>query len=78
MPEKDADLDNDKSNETDQDVKVESESLKSLSFCQRMRALSPHHFPLKNQMRGKIVIYMDLLRSGSHSSESCKKCAKWK
>ena len=56
MPEKDANLNEDKSNETDQEVKVEGESSKSLSFRQMMRGLSPHHLPLKDRMRVKLFL----------------------
>ena len=78
MSEKDVDLDEDKSNETEQEVKVEGESSKSLSFRQRMRALSPHHLPLKDRIKDETVSYMDLLRPGPPSSESSKKYAKQK
>ena len=51
VPEKDADLDEDKLNETDQEVKVEGKSSKSLSFRESMRGLLPHYRPMKDQMR---------------------------
>jgi hypothetical protein len=68
VPKKDADLDEDKSNETKQEVKVEGKSSKSLSFRR----------PLKNRMRDKIVSYIDLLRPGPPTSKSSKKYAKRK
>ena len=78
VPKKDADLDEDKPNETEQEVKVVGESSKSLSFCKRMRGLSPHHRPLKDRMRDKIVFYIDLLRPGPPPSESSKMYGKRK
>jgi hypothetical protein len=76
IPEKDADLEQDKSNETEQEVKVEGESSKSTSFREGMRGLSPHRRPLKDRMRDKTVSYMDLLRLGPPPSESSKKYEK--
>ena len=78
MPENDANLDEDKPNKTEQEVKVVGESLKSFSFRKRMRGLSPHCRPLKDQTRDKIVFYFDLLRPGPPSSESSKTHAKRK
>ena len=78
MPEKDADLDEDKSNETEEEVNVIGESSKSLSFRDRMRGMTPHHLPLKERMRDKTVSYMDLLRPGPPPSDSSKKYAKRK
>jgi hypothetical protein len=78
VPEKDVDLDEDKSNETEQEVKVVGKSSKSLSFHERMRGLSPHRRPLKDRMRDKIFFYINLLRPGPPPSESSKKFAKWK
>jgi hypothetical protein len=79
VPEKDLDLDEDKSNETEEDeVKVVGKSSKSLSFRKRMRALLPHHLPLKDRKKDKTVSYMDLLRPGPPPSNSFKKYAKWK
>ena len=78
MPKKDFDLDENKSNETEQEVKEEGESSKSLSFRKRMRGLSPHRRPLKNKMRDKTNSYVDLLQRGPPPSESSKKYAKRK
>jgi hypothetical protein len=75
---KDANLDEDKSNETKQEVKVVDKSSKSLLFCKRMRGLLPHHCPLKDRMKDKMVSYIDLLRPGPPPSESSKKFAKRK
>ena len=55
MPEKDANLDEDKSNEMKQEVKVVGESSKSLSFRERMRGLLPDRRPLKDRMRDKTI-----------------------
>ena len=67
MPKNDVDLNEDKSIETEE-VKVVGKSSKSLSFCERMKGLLPHHRPLKDQMRDKTVSYVDLLRPSSPSS----------
>lgn len=40
------DLNEDKSIDTEHEVKVVGESLRSLSFCERMKILSPHRHPL--------------------------------
>jgi hypothetical protein len=76
--EKDADLDEDKSNETEEEVKVEGKSSKSISFHEQMKALPPHHLPLKDRKRDKTVSYMNLLRSGPPPSDSSNKYAKRK
>ena len=60
VPEKDADLNEDKSIVTEE-VKVVGKSSKSLSFCERMKGLSPHCRPLKDRMRDKTISYVDLL-----------------
>ena len=78
LSEKDVDLHEDKSKETEQEVKVESESLKSFSLCQKMRALPPHHLPLKDRKRKQTIFYRDLLRPGPPPSELSKKYAKRK
>ena len=58
-----ADLNEDKSIDTEQEVKVVGKSLRSMSFRDRMRGLSPHRPPLKDQMKDKTILYVDLLRS---------------
>jgi hypothetical protein len=78
VPEKDVDLDEDNSNETEEEVKVDGESSKSISFRERMRALPPHHLPLKDRKKDKTVSYIDLLRPDPPPSESSKKYAKRK
>jgi hypothetical protein len=52
------------SNDMEKDVKVVDESLRFLSFFERMKGLSPHHRHLKDQMRDKTVSYVNLLRPG--------------
>ena len=61
VAEKDVDLDEDKSNEIEQEVKVEGKSSKSFSFCERIRELSPYRRPLNDRMRDKTMSYMNLL-----------------
>jgi hypothetical protein len=78
VPKKDVDLDENKSNETEHEVKVEGESSKSLSIRERMIGMSLHHRPLKDRMRDNTVSYMHLLRPGPPPSESSKKYAKRK
>ena len=56
-----ADLNEDKSIDTEQNVKVVGEFSRSLSFRKRMKGLSPHRRPLKDRMRDKTVSYVDLL-----------------
>ena len=75
------DLNEDKSIDTEQEVKVVGESPRSLSFRDRMRGLSPHRRPLKDRMRDKTVSYVDLLRPGpppsrrddEKKSEACRR-----
>ena len=55
-----ANLNEDRENE----VKVVGEYLRSLSFRERMKGLSPHYRPLKERMRNKTVSYVDLPRPG--------------
>jgi hypothetical protein len=78
VSEPDIDLNEKKSNNTAQEVKVEGESSKSLSFRERMRGMTPHHLPLKDRKRDKTVSYMDLLQPYPPPSESFKKYAKRK
>jgi hypothetical protein len=78
VPEKDADLDEDKSNKTKEEVKVEGESSKPILFRKWMRALLPYHLPFKDRKKDKTISYMDLLRPGPPLSDSSKKYAKWK
>ena len=47
---------------TEHGIKVVGESLKPLSFCERMRNLSMYRLPLKKQMRDKTISYVDLFR----------------
>ena len=77
VPEQDADVHEDNSKETEQEVKVEGESSKIRSLRERMRAL-PHHLPLKERIKDKTVPYRDLLRPYLPPVDSYKKCAKRK
>ena len=55
------DLNEEKSIDTEEEVKVVGKSLRSLSLCERMKRLSPHRRPLKDRMEDKTVSYVDLL-----------------
>jgi hypothetical protein len=55
-----ADLNVDNPIDTKQGIKVVGESSRSLLFRERMRHLSQHRRPLKERMRDKIVLYVDL------------------
>ena len=80
------DLNEDKAIDIEQEVKMIGECSRSLSFCDRMRGLSPHHHPLKDRMRDKTVSYVDLLRLGpppsrtddEKKSEACRRMETWK
>ena len=78
MPEQDVNLDEDNSKKTELEVKMKDESSKSLSWQQMMRTLPPHHVPLKDRFKDKIVPYRDLLRLGPPPSDLFKKYAKLK
>jgi hypothetical protein len=78
VPEKNVDVDEDKLNETEHEVKVVGEFFKSLLFREMMRGLSPHRRPQKDRMRDKMVSYINLFRPGPPPSESSKKFAKRK
>ena len=54
-------LNEDKAIDTEQEVKMVGEYSRSLSICDRLRGLSSHRRPLKDQMRDKTVSYVDLL-----------------
>ena len=62
VPKRDVNVNEDKTTEMKEKVKVVGESSRSLSFRERMRGLSPHRRPLKDRMRDKTVSYVDLLR----------------
>ena len=53
----DDDLNIDNSMNTDHGIKVVNESLRPLSFCERMKNLSSHCLPLKEQFRTLICFY---------------------
>ena len=49
-------------NHMEKEVNVVDKCLRSLLFCERMKGLSPHHRFLKDRMRDKTILYVDLLR----------------
>ena len=55
------DLNDDKSIDVKEEVKVVGESSRSLLFHKRMKGLSPYRYPLKDRMKDKTVWYIDLL-----------------
>ena len=75
VPDQDADLDEDNSKKMEHEVKVEGESLKYLSWRQKIRALPPHHLPLKERIKNKTISYMNLLRPNPPPSDLSKKYA---
>ena len=64
-----ADLNEEKSIETKNEVNVVGEALRSLSFRERLKTLLPHRRPLKDQMKDKTVSYVNLLRPRPPSSK---------
>ena len=44
-----------------EEVKIALESSRTLSFCERMKRLSPHRLPLKERMKDRTISYVDLL-----------------
>jgi hypothetical protein len=57
----DIDLNEDKTTNGKDEVKIVGESSRSLSFREKMRRLSPHCRPLKDRMKDKTVSNVDLL-----------------
>ena len=56
-------MDNDKeSNDMEQGTEPMAELIEVLSFCERMKRLSPHRLPLKERMKDQTINYVDLLR----------------
>ena len=53
------------SNDVEQEVEPKVEIPKILSFCERMKKLSPHRLPLKEWMKDRTISYLDLLRPDS-------------
>ena len=49
------------SNDVEQEVEPMAEATKVLSFCERMKRLSPHRLPLKERMKDSTISYVDLL-----------------
>ena len=62
------DLNVDNPTNTKHGIKVVGESSRPLSFRERMKSLSPHHLPLKERMRDKIISCVDVFRLGSPPS----------
>ena len=57
------DMDNDEeSNDVEQGIEPMAELTEVLSFCERMKRLSPHRLPLKERMKEQTISYVDLLR----------------
>ena len=54
--------DDEESNDVEQGTKPMAELTKDLSFCERMKRLSPHRLPLKERMKDRTISYVDLLR----------------
>lgn len=51
------DLNEDKSIETEQEIKVLGKSSRSLLFCKRMKKLPLHRCPLKDRIKNKTISY---------------------
>ena len=51
------------SNDKEEEVKAVADPLKTLLFFEKMKRLSPHRLPLKEQMRDHTINYVDLLCS---------------
>ena len=64
------DLNSDKSIDIEKEVNVVAQSLKSSSFCDTMRTLSPYQRSLKEQIKDQMVCYIDLLRPGPPPSRT--------
>ena len=60
----DAVVNKEKTTNRDNEVIEVGESSKSLSFCETMKGLSPHHLPLKDRLKDKTVPYIKLFRPG--------------
>ena len=53
--------DEEESNNVKQEAEPKAKIPKILSFCERMKRLSPHRLPMKEQMKDQTVCYVDLL-----------------
>ena len=69
-------MNEDKTTNNKDEIKVVDEMPRSLSFPERMRGLLPHRSPLKDRMRYKKVSYIDLLRLGPLPSRKYEKTLK--
>ena len=54
--------DDEESNDVEQGTKPMAELTEVLSFCERMKRLSPHRLPLEERMKDRTISYVDLLR----------------
>ena len=78
------DVDSDDNSDDVEDIAVESS--KTLSFREKMKRLSPHRLPLKEQMKDQTISYVDLLRSdplpprtnNEWKPQSSRRLARWK
>ena len=68
VQEKDVGVNEEKTINRDDDLNELGKSSKSLSFREKMRGLSPHHFSLKDRLKDKTVPYIDLFRPDPPSS----------
>ena len=53
--------DDEESNDVEKETKPMAELTEDLSFCERMKILSPHWLPLKERMKDRTISYIDLL-----------------
>jgi hypothetical protein len=58
------DLNEEKSIDMEEEVKVEVKFSRFLLFCERMKGLVPHCRQLKDRMKDKTIFYVDLLQPG--------------
>ena len=49
------------SNDKEQEVKDVADPPRTLSFCEKIKKLSPHCLPLKERMKDCTISYVDLL-----------------
>lgn len=64
------DLNYDKSIDIEVEVKIVVKSLRSLSFCERMKNLLLYYRPLKDRTKDQTVCYIDLLQPGPPPSST--------
>ena len=79
-------VDSDNNSDDVEEVNIAAESSKILSFCERMKRLSPHRLPLQERMKDQTISYVDLLRPDPLSPktdnewkpQSSRRLARWK